>query len=98
MLDSTVDSEMNIKYVWDFNLALSLGPYAWPGGYPCYFVCADGEALSFDAARANADLVRDAVIMQDHSGWNVIGFCVNWEDSDLRCSHTNLPIESAYGN
>ena len=27
--------------------------YAWPGGYPLYFVTSDGAALSFEAVLAN---------------------------------------------
>lgn len=90
---------MEIKAFWQFNKALEQGPYAWPGGYPTYFICGDGEALSFKAAQENAGLVRDAIIQNDrHSGWFVVGFDVNWEDTDLVCSHTGEKIESAYGN
>jgi hypothetical protein len=28
---------------------LRAGPYAWPGGYPQYFIAGDGNALSFAA-------------------------------------------------
>jgi hypothetical protein len=31
--------------------SLAAGPYAFPGGYPKYFVMADGEALSHSAAK-----------------------------------------------
>lgn len=90
---------MNIKRVDQFNLALSHGAYAWPGGYPHYFLCADGEALSFEAARDNAGLVRDAIIADDtHSGWRVAGMAVNWEDASLYCAHTEERIPSAYGS
>lgn len=89
---------MRIKYVWDFNKALAAGKYAWPGGYPIFFITVDGGALSFDAAIENADLIRDAVITQDtNSGWCVCAAAVNWEDSDLVCDHTGNKIESAYG-
>jgi hypothetical protein len=27
-----------------------------------------------------------------------VGFEVNWEDTDLICSHSNAPIQAAYGN
>lgn len=89
---------MHIKYVWDLNKALADGKYAWPGGYPLYFITADGGALSFDAVIENAGLIRDAVITQDtHSGWCVCAVDVNWEDTDLVCDHTGNKIESAYG-
>jgi hypothetical protein len=88
-----------INYVWDLNKALEHGPYAWPGGYPCYFICADGAPLSFDAVKENAGLVRDAVITKDiTSGWQVAAFEINWENTDLTCAHTNVRIPSAYGH
>lgn len=88
---------MNIRHIFDFNLALSRGAFAWPGGYPQYFVCADGGALSFKAAEENAGLIRDAIIAADrHSGWCVVGLDVNWEDNELVCDHTGDKIECAY--
>jgi hypothetical protein len=89
---------MNIRHVFDFNKALAQGPYVWPGGYPLYFVCADGGALSFKAAQENAGLIRDAIIAHDAgSGWCVVGMDVNYEDTELTCDHTGERIESAYG-
>lgn len=72
-------------------------PYAWPGGYPRYFLCSDGEALSFDAARANRRLILEAIRDCDSSGWRVQACPINWEDSDLVCSDSGKLIESAYG-
>src|SRR5258708_12352856 len=31
---------------------LRAGQYAWPGGYPLYFITSDGAALSFGTVRA----------------------------------------------
>ena len=88
---------MEIKYVYQFNKALSEGAHAWPGGYPRYFVTADGDALSFASAEENAGLIRDAIIAQDvHSGWRVAGVEINWEDRALTCDHSGAPIECAY--
>lgn len=88
---------MNIRHVFDFNKALSDGPYAWPGGYPRYFITSDCEAMSFKTAQENAGLIRDAIITNDkHSGWKVIAVDINWENPDLYCSHSNERIESAY--
>lgn len=73
-------------------------PYAWPGGYPRYFVCADGEALSFDSAKLNQALIVDAIRDNEpRSEWRVIGCEINWEDPDLVCAHSGGRIESAYG-
>ena len=81
-----------------FNAALETGPYAWPGGYPCYFVMADGAAVSFKAAKAMADTIREYISddMPASSGWRPAAVNVNWEDPDLICDHTGERIESAY--
>lgn len=77
---------------------LSNGPYAWPGGYPLYFLASDGEALSFKAVKDNLDEIRDSHARNDRTGgWLLIGVDTNWEDGNLTCSHTGDFIESAYG-
>lgn len=81
----------------EFNKALETGAYAWPGGYPLYFICADGEALSFKAAQENAELIRQQIAEPAlGKDWQVIAIDVNWEDASLYCAHTNTRIESAY--
>jgi len=86
-----------INTVQEFGAALKQGPYAWPGGYPLYFVTSDGGSLSFATAwNARASIAR-AIIDDDKSGgWKVIGYDVNWEDADLTDDHTGNRIESAY--
>lgn len=81
----------------DFETALANGAWAWPGGYPLYFITSDGESLSFDAAKANARLISEAIEDKSSCGWRVVGIDVNWENSDLRCCHSNVLIQSAYG-
>lgn len=87
---------MQIDNTRDLREAMRHGKHAWPGGYPTYFVCHDGEALSFEAVRDNYKEVLRAVKDKDHSGWQVIGYDVNWEDAELVCAHTGKRIESAY--
>lgn len=82
--------------------ALRAGPYAWPGGYPCYFLLSDGETLSFKAAREEIRLVIGAIIdgrenPHETSGWRVVAVDINWEDEDMVCAHSGERIESAYG-
>lgn len=77
--------------------ALRNGPYAWPGGYPTYFITDDGAALSHRAARENFRLILSE--MQHPGtcpGWGIVAHAVNWEDSELYCDHTGEPIPSAY--
>lgn len=89
---------MNITTVNEFHAALEQGKWAWPGGYPCYFLCADGEALSFDAAECEKAMVEAAIAAPGtDEQWRVIAYEVNWEDTDLYCAHTSAQIESAYG-
>ncbi len=89
---------MDIKRFYQFNAALADGPYAFPGGYPRYFITSDGDALSFKSAQENAGLIRDAIIADDtQSGWRVCAVAINWEDADMFCSHSGELIESAYG-
>jgi hypothetical protein len=78
-----------------FNADLE-NPYAWPGGYPRFFVTQDGEALSFKAAQENKRLIETAIKENSNDGWCVVGCDINWEDPDLYCCHTGRPIESAY--
>ncbi|TKW76784.1 MAG: hypothetical protein DI543_19145 [Bradyrhizobium icense] len=90
-----------IKRCDQFNKALAGGAFAWPGGYPLYFLMADGESLAFDVAGLPdvAPLIRDAIIAGPHTGnddWRVVAVGVNWEDSEMTCVHTGRPIECAY--
>jgi hypothetical protein len=73
------------------------GEYAWPGGYPRYFVCSDGEAMCFACVKKNFREIVDAHRRDDRrSSWHLAGVEVNWEQVDLVCSATGLPIEAAY--
>jgi hypothetical protein len=70
-----------------------LQAYAWPGGYPLYYVTADGGTLCADCAcQSNVDY-KDASDKQ----WHIVGADVNWEDDSLHCSDCDKQIESAYG-
>jgi len=87
---------MTITTVHDFRRAMRNGPYAWPGGYPLFFITSDGGALSFKAAKANRRAILEAIRDRDSSGWRTVAFDVNWEDNSLYCDHTSERIESAY--
>lgn len=85
-----------ISTVEEFDKALQDGPYAWPGGYPLYFITSDGAALSFKAAQDEAELIREAIRDRSDDGWRIEAVEVNWEDPSLYCDHTGDRIESAY--
>ncbi len=90
-----------IKTPADFGRALKQ-PYAWPGGYPTYFVTSDGAALCHACGRKHGALITSSI--REHSveawrgadGWRVAALDVNWEDSELCCDHCSKAIESAY--
>jgi hypothetical protein len=82
----------------ELKTALRNGPYAWPGGYPLYFVTSDGAALSFEAVRTEYKQVLFSIRHGVNDGWRVIAVQVNWEDPDLYCDHTGKRIESAYAD
>lgn len=78
---------------------LRYGQYAWPGGYPMFFICADGGILSFAAVRQEWRQVCRAMIQHDkRSDWYVVGCDINWEDPHMECEHTGERIESAYAD
>lgn len=83
----------------DLKQALRNGPYAWPGGYPLYFLAADGGVLSFGAVRSELKQVFRA--MRDKGSdpcWAIVATCVNWEDRGLCCGHTGELIPATYGD
>lgn len=82
--------------VEEFNVRLEEGQFT-DGGYPIYLLMADGEAMSFDAAKDNASAIREAIADYDDY-WLPLRFEINWEDTDLVCVHTGEKIPSAYGN
>jgi hypothetical protein len=88
---------MNIRNSKDLREAVRHGPYAWPGGYPCFFITSDGAALSFNTVKQEYRQILRAVREHSNCGWRVVAFDINWEDTQLYCDHTGEPIESAYG-
>ena len=87
---------MEINTVNDFRKAVRQR-YVWPGGYPTYFICNDGEALCHDCAKTERRLILDAIAYPEYRDqWEVIGLDINYEDPELYCAHCNARIESAY--
>lgn len=81
----------------DLKSYLRNGPYAWPGGYPMYFITSDGAALSFSSVRGNFCSVLSSMRHKVNDGWRVVGVDINWEDCELVCDHSGELIPSAYG-
>ncbi len=90
---------MDIKTISDFRAAVRNGPFAWPGGYPLYWIMADGGACAFNVAKTERRSMLDAIANRDvrpRDGWLPVALVINYEDSELVCDHTGERIESAY--
>ena len=64
--------------------------YAWPGGYPIFYITQDYGILCPDCANEHHHI--------DDKQWNVIAAEVNWEDDQVWCDHCSARIEPAYGD
>ena len=75
-----------ITYVGADNLTDGKLPaYAWPGGYPLYYVTEQANVLCPEHANVENEFDDELITNGD----------VNWEDADLYCAHGHR-IESAY--
>jgi hypothetical protein len=63
-----------------------LPAYAWPGGYPLYYVTADCLTVCPDCA--NKDDTSDPAT----------AYGTHWEGPAIECDDCGRPIESAYGD
>lgn len=84
-----------INSLADLKACLRAGRYTSVGGYPLFFLCANGDTVSFEG-------VKDiwAGLCWEHNnqtGERIVACDVNWEDADMVCAITGKPIESAYG-
>jgi hypothetical protein len=70
--------------------------YAWPGGYPLYFITGQGEALSIQGAREIWREIITAHNKRRHCDASIEAIEINWEDPGLYCCVTNDRIQSAY--
>jgi hypothetical protein len=70
--------------------------FAWPGGYPIFYLTKDGETLCPACVNKEIRIIVDDTLENGHSGWEVEAGDVNWEDADMVCCNCNKRIESAY--
>ncbi len=74
----------------------TLPAYAWPGGYPVYYVTADGgEMCPACANGGNGSEATEDADAEDQ--WRLVANDVHWEGESLWCDHCGGEIESAYG-
>jgi hypothetical protein len=73
----------------------TLPAYAWPSGYPIYYVTADGGVLCPGCANSDGT-TNDA--NADDKQWYIVGQGINYEDADLVCDHCECTVEAAYAD
>ena len=69
----------------------TLPTYAWPGGYPLFYLAADCGVLCAKCANAYVP-ERD-----NPEQLEPVAYDVHYEGEPLICEHCNAEIESAYG-
>lgn len=87
---------MNLMDLQNLKKRLRDGAYAWPGGYPLFFVLSDGAALCFKCAKKEWREIVTEHLNPTQSGWGVVSCEVNWEDESCHCDHCWEKIEAAY--
>lgn len=74
-----------------------LSAYAWPGGYPLVYLCADGGDLCPECANGDNGSEATAEDASDPQ-WHVVDAYVHYEGPPVVCGHCETAIDSAYGD
>lgn len=79
-------------------IGLQYDSYAWPGGYPIFYLTADNGVLCPDCANKNISLCACPVESKEADPmWRIVAADINYEDeSHTTCDHCYQPIEYAY--
>jgi len=75
----------------------TLQSFAWPGGYPIFYLAADNGILCPDCANGKNGSECQNPECQDEDQWRIVAAEIHWEGEPLVCEHCNGEIESAYG-
>ena len=82
----------------DLQLFIRSGGYAWPGGYQCALLMADGESIDAKSARENyRQIRRNMAPVPTNRDWSPCAVFIHWEGEPLTCAHSGREIPSAYG-
>ena len=68
-----------------------IAKYAWPGGYPLFYLTKDNEVLCPTCVQ---DEIEQCCDPEDN--WFVVAHDANWEDPCLHCDNCSARVESAY--
>jgi hypothetical protein len=71
-------------------------PYAWPGGYPLFYLCSDGGVLCPSCVTKERAQIFRSTHEHSRDGWAITAVDANWEDPFMLCDHCGKRIESAY--
>lgn len=71
--------------------------YAWPGGYPLFYMVGDDDSFG-KLCPDCAQLVADAPGDYSPDQFRYRAVAPNWEDTDLWCDQCNERIPCAYGD
>ena len=70
--------------------------YAWPGGYPIFYLAADNGVLCAECANTEPCVKNASDEYPDDNQWRIVASDINWEDASLYCDNCSKRIESAY--
>lgn len=77
-----------------------LPAFAWPGGYPLFYVFTDGGVICPDCVNANIQEIDGAIKgerrFNSRGGWAIDRYDANYEEPDLCCDHCGKLIPAAY--
>jgi hypothetical protein len=80
----------------DLKSFIRSGGYAWPGGYPCALLMADGECIDAQSARENYRQILDSLKRGTSRDWTPEAVFIHWEGDPITCAHSGRTIEPAY--
>lgn len=79
-------------------IGLKYDAFAWPGGYPIFYLTADNGILCPKCANENiSECACPAESREADPQWRIVAADINYEDDSLYCDHCNKQIETAYG-
>ena len=81
------------------NTGVEFPAFAWPGGYPLYYLCEDNGVLC--PVCANSPRAKKATVATDNcpddKQWKIIASDIHFEGDPIICDNCYAEIESAYG-
>lgn len=88
----------DIKTLADVKASLRAGPYAWPGGYECFFITRDGACLCFGCARKEFRQIAWDFQNDCSTGWRVkwTARASDFEGAE-NCDHCNTVLVEGIG-